>query len=281
MHRRLYAQLAAVALLPSLGGGCVQMTRHSNMLVFGTATSFGIKVGTGATQVPSVDIGYNRQEAVLVPLVANTKDMAPGTDSLNRLAPCDLSTPIQAPGNATYAVHPCSLVAVNGKALDSYSVLASFGATFDASGGTTNGAKGGLAQYFATGIAAQLLAATGGASVVSVGPAATASALKAPSADAAIEALYGDTAAFKTGQGLVSPFDAFVAKLVAKMELTAPDALQGKVHAFEVTSKSPIKIEAACADPAVCKAAARNTYGIGYSTNPTGFETALTGWTIP
>lgn len=282
MRRRFYAQFASL-ILPLFAGGCVQATRHSNTMVFGTNTSFGIKVGTDPTQVPSIVVGYSRQEAVVVPLVANV-DETTGTGStggpLNRLRPCNLTTPVVATGG-TFAVHPCSLVAVNGKAMDSYSVLASFGANFDASGGTSNHTKGGLAQYFATGMAAQILAATGGASVVAVGNAATASAIKAPNAEEAIEALYGESAEFKFGRTVVGPFDAFVTRLQALITATDPAALQGKVTAFETAAASPIMIASLCTDAKACNDQVRAAYAIGYFGNQSGFETALKAWTIP
>lgn len=164
--------LTVVALL----SGCVQSTRHSNTMIFGTNTTFGAKVGSDPAQVPSITIGYDRQEAVIMPLVANTHDDG------NVQKPCDLSQ-AAAMASSQYLVHPCSLVATNGGAMDSYSVLASFGAEFDGSvnSGGTAGVKGGIAQYFATGMAAQLLAATGGASVVSVGEAAVKAAETKPS----------------------------------------------------------------------------------------------------
>ena len=282
MRSRLYSP-AALILTPLLLGGCVQATRHSNAMVFGTNTSFGIKVGTDATQIPSVLVGYNRQEAVVLPLVANVGE-AGGTDgngqTLNRLKPCDLTIPVTA-SSGTFAIHPCSLVAVNGKAMDSYSVLASFGADFDASGGGSNAAKGGLAQYFATGVAAQLLAATGGASVVAVGNAATASAIKAPNAEEAIEALYGNTATFKMGRAAVGPFDAFMDRLLGLIAATPAASLQAKVAAFETAAASPIKIAPICTDAKKCKESARDAYALGYFNNQLGFEAALNGWTIP
>jgi hypothetical protein len=170
MHRRSIGFIAALSTLPLLGG-CVQATRHSNTLVFGTNTSFGIKVGTDTAQVPTIIVGYDRQEAVIMPLVANTEEAADA--AMNRLSPCDLTQGVRVDGDAEFAVHPCSLVATNGSAQDAYSVLASFGASYDATG---TSAKGGLAQYFSTGIAAQILALKGGAALVATGEAAEASA---------------------------------------------------------------------------------------------------------
>jgi hypothetical protein len=275
MYRRSIAYLAALSALPLLGG-CVQATRHSNTMVFGTNTSFGIKVGTDTAQVPSIVVGYNRQEAVVMPLVANTVEFPSSTSATNRLSPCNLAAPVGVSG-AKFAVHPCLLAAVNGKAMDSYSVLASFGASYDASG---SGAKGGLAQYFATGVAAQLLAATGGAAVVSTGDAATASALKAPPVEQTIEALYGDSAEFAAGRALVTPFNDFVSRLLAKIELTPTAGLSAAVDKFEIAANSPIRIANSCTDKGLCKSAVRNAYAIGYQGNPASFEAALTSWAV-
>jgi hypothetical protein len=186
MHRRpdrkLAAFTAALAVLPMLGG-CVQATRHSNTMVFGTNTSLGVKVGTATGQVPAILVGYDRQEAVIMPLVANTTDHSRGITKsdgskiyTNRLGPCDLNADIkvqvqqQAGTNLATVrpIHPCLLVSTNGASTDAYSVLASFGANISGTAGTENEAAVGLAQYFSTGLAAQLLAATGGASVVNI-----------------------------------------------------------------------------------------------------------------
>jgi hypothetical protein len=131
--------------------GCVQATRHSNTMIFGTNTQLGIRAGASAASVPEVNIGYARQEAVVMPLVAN------GQDDGRVQKPCDPSQPVEVNGGDGFAVHPCLLVGINDKAQDSYSVLASFGSKFGAGADATGAkAEGGIAQYFATGIAAQL-----------------------------------------------------------------------------------------------------------------------------
>lgn len=160
MHSRLHTKLVALALIP-LMAGC-QSTRHSNTMVFGTNTTVGLKVGTNVNQVPEIMLAYDRQEAVIMPLVANTQDNG------QYQSPCNIES---LPAGTTD--HPCLLIGRNAGSQDTYSVLASFGAEFGASvKGTDPSASGGLAQYFATGIAAQILAAKGGASVVAVGGAA-------------------------------------------------------------------------------------------------------------
>ncbi|MCA3697857.1 hypothetical protein [Aquidulcibacter sp.] len=156
MYRRYGFVVITSALLAS---GCTQTVRHTNTLLFATNSQIALSAGTNATTQPEVTFGYKRQEVVVMPLVAN---YAPDKDKPENYIPCGSPT---SPPPST-----CFIVGKNGAsgAQDSYSVLASFGAKF---GGRTNGtapeASVGIAQYFATGVAAQLLAATGGASVIS------------------------------------------------------------------------------------------------------------------
>lgn len=156
MYRRYGFSIITSALLVS---GCTQTVRHTNTLLFATNTQVALSAGTNATAQPDVTIGYKRQEAVVMPLVAN---YAPDDKEPGKLVPC--KSPAGPP------TKDCLIVGRNGtaNAQDSYSVLASFGAKF---GGRTDGkapeASVGIAQYFATGVAAQLLAATGGASIIS------------------------------------------------------------------------------------------------------------------
>ncbi len=176
MYRRYGFILIASSLLAS---GCTQTVRHTNTLLFATNTQIAISAGTSATAQPDITIGYKRQEAVVMPLVAN---VANGAGSADELIPCgspggkqdskheikDTKTSIPAENTKTFA-EKCLIVGENTKSgsRDSYSVLASFGAKFGGrSSGATPEASVGIAQYFATGVAAQLLAATGGASIV-------------------------------------------------------------------------------------------------------------------
>lgn len=202
MLRQRYVGLLACAMLPLLGG-CVQATRHSNTMVFGTNTTVGVKVGRDVNQMPNVLIAYDRQEAVIMPLLANTGEK-PG--SRNMLTPCpsvtaQWGTPAPTPSPTPtptlsspdgYA-HPCKFVGIRQGAenfliQDSYSVLASFGAKLKGNAKTDEGAAG-LAQYFATGAAAQTLALNGGAAVIAVGDAAMAAASNSSNAEAAAAAL--------------------------------------------------------------------------------------------
>jgi hypothetical protein len=163
MRRRLYTLLAATL---SMGlGGCAQMTRHSNTLVFGTNTSVGISVGVEATNTPGITVGYKRQEAVIMPLVANTSDDG------KIMKPCVQLT------NSGDLPENCLLRGKgrdqDGKLRDTYSVFASFGAKFSGgSGAGSQNADGQIAQYFATGLAARELARNGGAAAVALGSAA-------------------------------------------------------------------------------------------------------------
>ncbi|MFZ6818375.1 hypothetical protein [Undibacterium sp. Ji22W] len=153
---------------------CSSTPEHTNTLMFGTTTKFALDVSVSPLNgSPDLTVGYKRNEGVWMPLLANqatsnnTKQPGPCTD------PNCKFTGVDNQGNKT----------------DTYSVLASFGATFG--GGSEAGsnarvnAKGGLAQFFATGIAAQNLATSGGARLVSVqSPDAEATALAIENANA-------------------------------------------------------------------------------------------------
>jgi len=151
-------------------GGCMQAPRHTNTLMFATNTSGGIKLGVDEQQVPQILIGYERHEAVFMPLVANTNGDPGG------LKPC----PTQSDGsNAVALPQTCLLQGTGGAGLsDAYSVLATFrgNATAKSGEGQTQ-AGGAIAQYFATGLAARALAENGGAAAIATGDAAQSSAL--------------------------------------------------------------------------------------------------------
>lgn len=159
-NRRIVIVGATVIAAAALSGCATP--KHTNLLVFGTNTVVGLKVGADATQTPSIQLAYSRQELVLMPLLANTSGQGAN------LTPCPAteSPAIPAPG--------CKFVGEAGTTnKDSYSVLASFGARGEASGSTTNPKAGGaIAQYFATGLAARVLA-THGSSLVAASESAT------------------------------------------------------------------------------------------------------------
>jgi hypothetical protein len=133
---------ASTALLAL--AGC-STPKHTDLLVFGTNTSLGVSIKGDATSTAGVDIGYRRQEVVLMPLYVN------GAQSKT---PPPAAAPL---GDTKYQ-------GIDTEARkDTYSVLASFGAK--ASGSGSGGAGVSIAQYFATGIAARTLALAGGALV--------------------------------------------------------------------------------------------------------------------
>lgn len=250
-------------------------------MLFGTNTSFGLKVGTTTGNVPNVIVGYDRQEAVIMPLVANTRESP--TAGANVMGPCDITTPVTATGGTgEFLIHPCLLVAVNGKAMDSYSVLASFGAQFEGTG-TAGEAKaaGGLAQYFATGVAAQLLALNGGAAVVATG-AAAAEAPKAGADRQTLEALYGKDTAFLTGVAAASAYGSFRSKLLAKIELTNVAVLQQRVDAFEKAAGTATRIQARCGKLDSCKKAItdNDAYIIDFDNDPAKLDQLLDAWKV-
>ena len=278
MRSGLYWNITALTVMAALTG-CVQATRHSNTMIFGTNTQFGIRAGTTPTNVPEVNIGYSRQEAVVMPLVANV------TDDGHTQKPCDLTLPVEVVGGSGFAVHPCALVAIKGEAQDSYSVLASFGAKF-AGGAKADGstASGGLAQYFATGMAAQMLAFTGGASVVAVGDAAKASADKAPPDASTVAALFGDQANFARGVVMRDAYAEFRDKLLAKITLTDPAQISAKMTAFDAAAGVPNSGAAAgCLDIASCKkeVTENDPYRHNYAAKKAAFDAAFAAWTVP
>lgn len=72
MHlRRQPLLICSVSLASLFAGGCVPA--HKNALMFGTNTQVGVKVGVDERQIPTVIVGYNRQEAALVPLLTSSE----------------------------------------------------------------------------------------------------------------------------------------------------------------------------------------------------------------
>ena len=268
MRSRSNKYLAALALLP-LAAGCVQATRHSNTMIFGTNTTVGFKVGQGVNQVPQIMLAYDRQEAVIM-----------AADGSRLLVPCDFTTPSTLPGNIGYRIHPCSLVAWDGKKQDSYSVLASFGADFGGQVDSTQAkAKAGLAQYFATGIAAQILAARGGAALVSTGPAALAATLTAD--DALVQTLLDNPEAADQGVSLGRGYNAFRDSLLLKISNTE-SGLQAKVKNFEASAGlADGLLSASCSAKGSCLKAVEDNSGslaASYFGSSEGMDSALQKW---
>ncbi|MCL4671594.1 MAG: hypothetical protein KJZ64_01365 [Sphingomonadaceae bacterium] len=268
------------------------MTRHSNMVVFGTNTVVGVRVGTNATQVPSIDIGYTRQEAVLMPVVANT-GIEKDEKATEKLTPCEIDDTVQivagnpAPsaGSAlpVFATHPCLLVATDGRnAKDSYSVLASFGADFGASSEPSKAtAKGGLAQYFATGMAAQLLALNGGAAVVATGQAAEKASENAPMTLSGVAALTPTPADAARAAPAVASYKAARELLASKVRLTAPGDLVARFDAFQsALGGGKPNIMVRCDSPGTCaaKIADDDFFLSNYNADPVKFANAVENW---
>lgn len=150
------------------GAGCSSTPRHSNTLMFGTSTRVALDVSQEPTGSLGFTLGYKRQEAVWMPLLANKND---GGD----LVPAECSET----GCKVFQGQAGEGGAAGKGAVDTYSVLATFSGSASAnaeSPAASSGsaapesrpaarAGGGIAQYFATGLAARLLAARGAAVV--------------------------------------------------------------------------------------------------------------------
>lgn len=219
MLRQRFVGLLAFAALPLLGGCAFHRDKnpHNDVLVFATQTKFGVDISAPATSatLPAFTVGYNRSEAVWMPLKPNgTKDHpaadAFAEDTVTKLNQCDASLlsviADRAKRNAAClaAVLPAGKYVsmssgiknnIGGNALeiDTYSVFASFGARGGISGSQANG---GLAQIFATGIAAQRLASNPqvGNALNVAAPAAAAEQAKAQAEEAKarqVEVKYG------------------------------------------------------------------------------------------
>ena len=227
------------------------MTRHSNTLVFGTNTSFGVKVGADATSTPGITVGYSRQEAVVIPVVANTADN--GTV----LAPCPQ---IVTPGTVKADLPDnCRLIANDGTDTDTLSVLASFGTKYNAGGGNSPNVGGEISQYFATGLAARTLAARAGAAAVASGEAAIASAESlemVTSRAAGIDELAKKVAALASVDAVAAAMTAVDRQLggniftraCATAPATTPSGCSAALRAdSRVTTRSPAKLAQAIA----------------------------------
>ena len=144
-----FLSLAVIILLFTTG--CA----HNNAMFFGTNTAVGLdaRADPAAGGTPTVSIGYKRQEAVWMPLMANQANEA------GKIVP--------GPCADQKTTNPdCHFQGTEAK--DTYSVLASFGTEAGASAGTGPEARLEIAQYFATGWAARQLAKEGGAQLVAI-----------------------------------------------------------------------------------------------------------------
>lgn len=167
MHRLQVLTAGFIVGIPLLLAGCTT-PKHTDLLIFGTNTQFGVAVATDATASPGVNIGFKRQEMVLMPLYVNATE--------SRL-------PLEATEASDEIVQAAKYRGEDGARTDTYSVLASFGAS--GSGSVRGEGKVGIAQYFATGLAARTLANAGGA-LVNTGDAAAARPAVTPETAAAV-----------------------------------------------------------------------------------------------
>lgn len=143
-QKQLMVVLVSVIAVVIISGCAI---KHSDVMLFGTNTKYGLSIAMDQPEnTPHINVGYKRQEFVWMPLVANGADSA-----LQRNVKDASAQDLKYLGKE------------DAKKEDTYSVLASFGADFKASGA---GGGGGIAQYFATGMAARKLAEVGGASLV-------------------------------------------------------------------------------------------------------------------
>jgi hypothetical protein len=275
MYSRFYAKIGALALI-GLTVGCVQATRHSNTMIFGTNTTVGIKVGRDVNQMPSVLIAYDRQEAVIMPLLANTSEKLGSGNLLSPCAPADeittrshnsktgqaSETITKMDGDVSFgsdnnaSIHPCKFVGVRADKdslliQDSYSVLASFGARIEGDAADAKGTVG-IAQYFATGVAAQILAATGGAAVVSVGAGAEASAKSTSSSNGAAAVLGAPTFPPGAGKQDQDARTALLAKLATMSDQQTGSALPGFIDSLNISPRQKDRFKTACATKDGC-----------------------------
>lgn len=156
MHPRRSFPIILAAALALVG---CQTPKHSNVLIFGTNTRGGIDVGYDPKlQTGGILVGWQRQEAVWMPLLANT--------NADASAPYVPNTTTTNNGTTTTTVAPTAVAEAlftgkDGEKTDTYSVIASVGAKFNANTGNQTSAGGGISQFFATGLAARTLAIKG------------------------------------------------------------------------------------------------------------------------
>jgi hypothetical protein len=174
---------AALSLLVGVTLAACGTPYHTNTLIFSTGTKIALDISADPTSGnPSISVGYKRLEVVWMPLLANKDDQ--GTPYVDK----DF----------------LFLGKEDGKAQDTYSVIATIDAKFSSGAEQSKlSAGGGLAQFFATGLAARKLAALGGAKLVSVQPDA---ALSEETKTNATTAKINNIAAYvQTKEGKVDP----------------------------------------------------------------------------
>lgn len=150
--RRRGSCIAVAAVMSGSALVACETPAHKDTLVFGTNTKFAIDIAPAPEVggVPSLTVGYKRQEFVVMPLLVNGNDT-----QFCKTDPA--ATPPKTCGVSE--VDKAKYVGTDSGKQDAYSVFASFGAKFSGEGGSGGSkAEGGLAQFFATGVAAQKLA---------------------------------------------------------------------------------------------------------------------------
>jgi hypothetical protein len=183
MRGGLLSGLSACALIVLTSGCALHRDKnpHNDVLVFGTQTKLGVDISAplNSATLPAFNIGYNRAEAVWMPLRPSngTAETALATLTVDQIASqltmCDnrlksvisdtkdrnLACLSQVLPSDKYVSTASGINSNKGGTtleIDTYSVFATFGVRGSVSGSK---ASGGLAQVFATGIAAQRLAA--------------------------------------------------------------------------------------------------------------------------
>ena len=193
MRRRNLINITGAFTILALGA-CSSIP-HNDVLIFGTETTLALDVGTSATNggTPQITVGYKRDEAVWMPLLANGRSTTnkPSADKL-----------YQGAGE-------------NAANKDAYSVFASFGAQLE---GQASSAKVGLAQFFATGIAAQKLASNP-ASVLAL-------TVKSPEQGAADAKAVEQVASIQATNTLALPEKALSESLYTCMQAKGSDAFK-------------------------------------------------------
>ncbi len=159
-----------LAVVMTCGGALAARSTpdHGNVLIFATNTKVALDVSVSPTNAaPDVTLGCKRQEGVWMPLSPNS-----GSRDQRTAMDCGIY------------IHNCGFVGTEGSHRDTYSVLASFGATFEGStqsSGSNAQDKvarplrdhrpedgSALLSFFAAGLAARKPAETGGARLVSI-----------------------------------------------------------------------------------------------------------------
>lgn len=247
MHNK-HTRIVLVMALASLSACALNGAKspHNDVLVFATQTKFGVDVSAplNSATLPQFNVGYNRSEAVWMPLRPNGKPSGSQLEDeraiIDRLQDCDLrmratiadlkdrqaiclASVLPSGKYVSMASGVTSKVGGAALEIDTYSVFASFGVRGGVSGAQANG---GLAQIFATGIAAQRLASN-----PQVGQALNTQAVAA----AVAEANFGE-AKEKTKQDQLAQFG-----------LSATEAVRGQ----EMVSLAQIRtVWTSCGDPA-------------------------------